>query len=207
MRSEIKEYNNTHCIKESVIKTISSKMKISFCSIGFKRLKLGSEKWLKTQQKVSLLSSTNIDCAIRARFYELTMGENCKGELYCLQNVFLNFPNRIHIGRNVFLNRNVNIVARTDIYIGDNVIIGPNVVINSGSHLYDDVERLIRDQGHKKIPIIIENNVFIGGNSFILPGVHIGSGSVVAAGAVVAKNVPPKTVVAGVPAKIIKTLT
>ena len=206
MRSEIKEYNNTHGAKEGVVKNLLSKMKISFCSIRFKKLKLGSEKWLKMQHKVSLRSSTNIDCAIRTRFYEITMGENCKGEFYCLQNTFLNFPNRIHIGRNVFLNRNVNIVARTDIYIGDNVMIGPNVVINSGSHIYDDVNRLIRDQGHKKSPITIENNVFIGGNAFILPGVHIGSGSVVAAGAVVTKNVPPKVVVAGVPAKIIKTL-
>ena len=83
-------------------------------------------------------------------------------------------------------------------------MIGPNTVINSGSHRFDEKDKLIRDQGHIKAPIIISNNVFIGGNVFILPGVTIGEGAVIGAGSIVTKDVDAFTVVAGNPAKVIR---
>lgn len=132
------------------------------------------------------------------------MKDNCKAGFYILPNCCLNFPKRIEIGENVFINRNVNIVARSNITIGNNVIIGPNTVINSGSHNYNNINKLIRTQGHKSLPIIIGNDVFIGGNVFILPGVVIGDGAVIGAGAVVTKSVGKFSVVAGVPAEEIR---
>ena len=203
MRSEINEFYLKNPRKTNLIQEVVKLVVLKSFEINIQRLKLGSERWHKWQSLVSNLSSTNFDCKIRSVFYEKTMGKNCLGKLYCLPGVYMNFPQKIKIGYNVFMNRNVNIVARDNIIIGDNVLIGPNTVLNSGSHKYKDRNILIRDQGHKKSPIVIGNDVFIGGNVFVLPGVHIGKGAVIGAGAVVSKDVAPNTVVAGVPAAII----
>lgn len=204
MRSEFREYLATHPSKNSNIRNFIEASIIEMLTIYFGRIDLGSEEWHDVQHFVSKLSSSTFYSKIRSLFYETTMSENCKGEFYCLPYVCLNFPSKIKIGYNVFINRNVNIVARDYITIGDNVMIGPNTVINSGSHRFDNPKDLIRNQGHKKAPIIISSNVFIGGNVFILPGVTIGEGAVVGAGAIVTKSVEPNTVVAGNPARIIK---
>lgn len=204
MRSEFKEYYETHKRKHNIICHSASIIIQNIAKEYFSSIELGSEEWHLIQNYISKLSATSFSSSIRSIFYEITMGKRCKGKFYCLPNVCFNFPNRIYLGYNVFINRNVNIVAREKIFIGDNVLIGPNVVINSGSHRYDDKEKLIRDQGHKKAPIIIGNNVFIGGNSFILPGVKIGEGAVVGAGSIVTKDVEAYTVVVGNPARIIK---
>lgn len=204
MRSEFKEYYSTHKQEKSIIKRKIECIIIGVLKSYFSRINLGSEKWHSVQHRVSKLSSSTFHATIRTLFYDITMKQNCNGNFYCLSNVCFNFPLKIKIGYNVFINRNVNIVARDNIIIGDNVIIGPNTVINSGSHKFDDKKELIRNQGHKKAPIIIGNNVFIGGNVFILPGVTIGEGAVVGAGSIVTKNVEPYTVVVGSPAEIIK---
>ena len=203
MRSEFKEYEAENRTRKNPLSKMVNGIRLHLFICKIRNVKLGSEKWHKLQNKVSRLSCTTADCKIRSTFYEKTMGANCKGKFYCLPNVYLNFPKRIKLGYNLFLNRNVHIVARDEIVIGDNVLIGPNTVINSGSHNYKDTDKLIRDQGHKKAPIVIGNDVFIGGNAFILPGVHIGDGAVVGAGAVVTKSVEPYTVVAGNPAVVI----
>lgn len=204
MRSELKEYYLTHPQKSSIVKKISQRIILEMAQYFFSTLDMGSEQWHMVQHSISKLASTSFSSTLRSTFYEITMRKNCKGKFYCLPFVCLNFPQRIFIGHNVFLNRNVNIVARDKIVIGDNVMIGPNTVINSGSHRFEDKDKLIRDQGHKKAPIIIGDNVFIGGNVFILPGVTIGEGSVVGAGSIVTKDVEKYTVVAGNPARIIK---
>ena len=204
MRSEFREYYATHGQRPSRIKQVLQRIALRLFRFQFSRLALGSEAWHNTQHFVSRLSSTTFQATIRALFYETTMKDHCKGAFYCLSNVCFNFPQRIFIGYNVFMNRNVNVVARERVTIGSNVIIGPNTVINSGSHNYGDMDRLIRDQGHKVAPIVIGTDVFIGGNVYILPGVKIGEGAVVGAGAVVTKDVEAYTVVVGNPAKIIK---
>lgn len=204
MRSEFKEYYTMNNKNSSYIRDGVKAAVISLIKKYFEGLELGSEEWHSVQHLVSKLSSSSFHSSIRTLFYEITMKENCKGKFYCLPNVCFNFPRRIRIGYNVFMNRNVNIVARDDITIGDNVMIGPNTVINSGSHKYENPNMLIRDQGHKKAPIIICNDVFIGGNVFVLPGITIGEGAVIGAGSIVTKNVEPNTVVVGNPARIIK---
>ena len=162
----------------------------------------GSERWHKYQQRISLLSSTNADMQIRSLFYEKSV--SCKGKAYILPGSILCYPYRIQLGYNVFINRNAYITARGPITIGDNVIIGPGVVINSGMHWYQDPNTLIRDQGHKILPIIIENDVWIGAKAVIMPGVFIGKGSVVGAGSIVTTSIPPYSVAVGVPARVIK---
>lgn len=112
------------------------------------------------------------------------------------------------VGNNVILNFRCHIGVINRIEIGDNVLIGSNVLITDHSH-----GRLERSnipfrsrQLISKGPVIIKNNVWICENACILSGVTVGEGSIVAANAVVDKDVPPYTLVAGVPAKIVRCI-
>lgn len=91
------------------------------------------------------------------------------------------------------------------ITIGNNVMLAPRVSIYAENHVFEHPEILIRNQGVEKKEVIIEDDCWIAANSILLAGVTIGKGSVVAAGSVVTENVPPYSIVAGVPAKWIKS--
>lgn len=131
----------------------------------------------------------------------------------CYEDTLIEPPFRCDEGKNVFIGRhfyanyNLTILDYDKIIIGDNVLIGPNVVISSATH---NVDWRIRnkDDGMDIMgaPVVIEDNVWIGANVTIMPGVTIGRHSVVGAGSMVNKDVPPDTVVAGVPAKIIRKI-
>jgi len=124
------------------------------------------------------------------------------------QNSFLNSDNSsIEIGNNFNSNHNLHLNAASGgkIVIGDNVLVGPNVVFRTSNHIIEDVNIPICSQGTLKGDIIVGNDVWIGSNCVILMGVKIGDGSVIAAGAVVNKDVAPYDVVGGVPAKKIKS--
>lgn len=108
----------------------------------------------------------------------------------------------ISIGDNTTINRNTNILSQ--VRIGANVSIAPNVTIVGANHIFADSRKTIKSQGSSSKGIVIEDDVWIATNTSILDGVTIGKGSVVAAGAVVNKDVPPYSVVAGVPARVIK---
>lgn len=106
------------------------------------------------------------------------------------------------VGNNSRINA-AHISVSSRVVIGNNVRIAPNVVIlDSDYHKVDDH---FSDDGVKQ-PIIIEDDVWLAMNCMVLKGVHIGKGAVVAAGAVVTKDVPRYTVVAGVPARVIKEI-
>lgn len=90
------------------------------------------------------------------------------------------------------------------ISIGNNVMISPRVSIYAENHVFDNPEILMKEQGVTQAPVIIEDDCWIASNSIILAGVTIGKGSVIAAGSVVTKDIPPYSVAAGVPAKVIK---
>ena len=92
-----------------------------------------------------------------------------------------------------------------EVHIGNNVWIGPNTDIYTVNHPLTAVSR--RKHLAKVEPVTIGNDVWIGGKVTITPGVTIGNNVVVAAGSVVTKNVPNNSLVAGVPAKVIRTLT
>lgn len=108
----------------------------------------------------------------------------------------------ITIGKRVFINSGCRFQDQGGITIGDDTLIGHNVVLATLNHSIAPDRR--KDMVPK--PIIIGKNVWIGANATILPGVTIGDNSVVAAGAVVTKNVSKNTVVGGIPAKILKTI-
>lgn len=90
------------------------------------------------------------------------------------------------------------------IEIGNQVMISPRVSIYAENHVFDDASRTIKSQGVKRKKVVIEDDCWIAANSIILAGVTIGKGSVVAAGSVVTSDVPPYSVVGGVPARLIK---
>ena len=204
MRKEMVLFNNKH--SPGRWKTLYTQFKetISIKLLQFRlhHIELGSKEWHIMQEKLSHGSSVGIDMAKRNYFYRKTL-RNCGDKPYIFPGVIMYYPGNIKIGYNVFINRGVYFTAQAKIMIGDNVLIGPYTVFNSGSHLYQDPSRIIRDQGHKLGPITIENDVWIGAHVIVLPGVTIGKGAVVAAGAVVAKSVEPYTVIAGIPARII----
>ena len=90
--------------------------------------------------------------------------------------------------------------------IGCHVNLAQGITITALNHNFKDKTQRIDDQGVSTNPVIIGDDIWIGANAVVLPGVSIGNHSVVAAGAVVTKDVPPHSLVAGVPAKIIKEI-
>ena len=92
-----------------------------------------------------------------------------------------------------------------EISIGNDVMLGPAVSIFSENHNFSDPDRTIKSQGVVRSSTIIENDVWIGANSTLLSGVTIGQGAVVAANSVVSRDVPAFAVVAGNPARLIKS--
>lgn len=116
--------------------------------------------------------------------------------------LYINYGKNTKIGKNVFINFDCVFLDLGGITIDDNVLIAPKVSLLSEGHLVSPNERGSLVPGH----IHIMKNAWIGAGATILPGVTIGENAVVAAGAVVSKNVPANTVVGGVPAKTIKKL-
>lgn len=98
----------------------------------------------------------------------------------------------------------LNAYIRGPLKIGDNVLMGPDCIILTSNHNYASLDKPIRQQGSSVQPVHIGNDVWIGTRVIILPGVTIGDGAIIAAGSVVTKNIPPYTVVGGVPARVIK---
>ncbi|WP_456103320.1 acyltransferase [Prevotella sp.] len=113
----------------------------------------------------------------------------------------------IHISDNTLIRRNSHITAINKIRIGKNVLTGTNVLISDNEHGESsrqnmNIQPRLR-QLVSKGEVIIEDNVWIGNNACILGGVRIGMGSIIGANAVVTKDIPPYSIAAGVPAKII----
>ena len=108
----------------------------------------------------------------------------------------------ITVGKNVFINTGCRFQDQGGIRIGDHVLIGHNVVLATLNHDFAPYNRATMHPA----PIHIEDRVWIGANATVVPGVTIGENSIVAAGAVVTKDVPPNTIVGGVPAKVLKRI-
>ncbi|MET3500349.1 acetyltransferase-like isoleucine patch superfamily enzyme [Mucilaginibacter sp. SG538B] len=113
-----------------------------------------------------------------------------------------NFGRFISIGKHVFINHACSFLDMGGITLEDHVLLGPKVNLITENHPLDPVNR----RGMICKPIVIKRNAWIGAGATILPGVTVGENAVVAAGAVVSKDVPANTVVGGIPAKILKTI-
>ncbi|HWV25399.1 MAG TPA: DapH/DapD/GlmU-related protein [Thermomicrobiales bacterium] len=115
---------------------------------------------------------------------------------------YADFGKNISLGKDVFINSGCRFQDHGGITIGDRALIGHAVVMATLNH---DLAPEKRATIHPR-PIVLGNDVWIGANATILPGVTIGDNAVVAAGAVVTKDVPENTIVAGVPAKVLKRI-
>jgi len=124
------------------------------------------------------------NCSLYAEAGRLTIGERCA----CNNNVMIN-------------------ACLGEITLGNDVIIGPNTVLRAADHAFDRSDLPIKEQGHSNGVIRIEDNVWLGANVVVTKDVRIGRGAVVGAGSVVTRDVPPDTVVGGVPARPIRTRT
>jgi acetyltransferase-like isoleucine patch superfamily enzyme len=148
---------------------------------------------------VNLMQDSQVGLA-RADWHRAALGKLGRAPAFS-PHVVISNPRNVVIGDTVAINYFTMIVAFAKITIGNDVLIGPYVLIHSGNHRFTDPEVSIREQGHERAPIDIEDDVWIGGHAVILAGTRIGYGAIVAAGAVVTKDVEPYAIVAGVPAK------
>lgn len=118
----------------------------------------------------------------------------------CFPSFYTDCGKNLHLGKHVFINSSCHFQDQGGVYVGNNVLIGHNVVLATLNHGMTVATRANLEPA----PIRIGNSVWIGSNSTVLAGVTIGDGAIVAAGAVVTKDVAPNTIVGGVPAKYIK---
>jgi maltose O-acetyltransferase len=113
----------------------------------------------------------------------------------------------ICIGEDVFIGAGACFSAKKRITIGNKVMFGPDVMIRGGNHNTSVLGKFIADVHEKRLeddlPVVIEDDAWVGARAIILKGVTIGRGAIVAAGAVVTKDVPPYAIAGGIPAKII----
>lgn len=141
-----------------------------------------SKNGIQFGNNVSIHSNTIIDCTGGIR----SIGEG------------------LVIGNSVGISPNCFIQVRGTVKIGNNVLFGPGVKLFSESHNFDDPKKFINEQGETRKGVIIEDGVWVGSDVTILDGVTIGRNSIIAAKSLVNKDVPSFSIVAGIPAKVIK---
>lgn len=114
------------------------------------------------------------------------------------------YPENITIMEHTYIGPNCTIYAHAEIFISRGTIIGPNLTIYSANHNFsENATSIPYDKKLNKSEICIGENVWIGGNVILLPNTKIGEGSIIGAGSVIAKEIPPFSIVVGNPAKII----
>ncbi|MFJ8888419.1 sugar O-acetyltransferase [Streptomyces sp. NPDC102402] len=115
------------------------------------------------------------------------------------------FGSNVHLGDDFFGNVNLTFVDDVDIRIGNDVMIAPSVTLTTTGHPVHPARRA--DFGRFSEPIDIEDKVWIGSNVVVLPGVRIGYGSVIGAGSVVSRSIPPMSVALGTPCRVVRPIT
>ena len=138
---------------------------------------------------------------LRALFSELTGGDVDEG-FRLFPPFYTDFGKNIRLGKNVFINSGCCFQDQGGIEIGDGCLIGHQVVMATLDHVQDPDRRADMIPA----PIVLGKNVWVGAHATILAGVTVGDNAVVAAGAVVTKDVPANAVVGGVPARIIRMI-
>lgn len=171
---------------------------------------IGKRVKINCKKKIHLKGSATIEdgCFINALSKKgITIGNNFslgRNSIIECTGVIRELGEELIIGENVGIAANAFIAMRGKIEIGDNTIFGPGVSIHAENHNFEDLEKPIRLQGATRKGIKIGKDCWIGSKAIILDGVNIGNHVIVAAGAVVKKDVPDYAIVGGVPAKIIK---
>jgi galactoside O-acetyltransferase len=152
---------------------------------------------------ISLLPYGVVGNWLRRQYWSVKLGGGLR-DVDIFPGVQLIASKNIRLGLGVSINRNVIIDAsHGEINIGDNVAIGPNTVLRAADHVFSNPNELIKNQGHKGGYIRIEEDSWLGTGVVVLRNVTVGKGSVIGAGAVVTRDVPPFSIAAGVPARVI----
>jgi acetyltransferase-like isoleucine patch superfamily enzyme len=167
----------------------------------FEPLNIGTRAKIQLTAELNKLSFDD-DAKVRAIFSEL-IGQMVDETFKLIPPFYTSGGLEIRVGRKVFINQCCTIYDMSGVDIADQVMIGPNVNIITSSHPMEPSKRRAYIEAK---PIIIERNVWIATVATILGGVTVGENSVVGAGAVVTKDVPANSFVAGVPAKVIRLL-
>jgi len=184
---------------QEFLDNVNSGQKITARSEGLMFSAMMSQKALEITNQIN--NSYHTPKEVRELFSKL-IGKNVDESFNLYPPFYTDFGKNLTIGKNVFFNSGCTIQDHGGVTIGDSTLIGHNVVLATLNHNMNPEHRgdIIA------APIKIGRNVWIGSNATVLSGVTIGDGAVIAAGAVVTKNVPENTVVAGVPAKIVKSV-
>ena len=171
-------------------------------------LRLDDQEYVKVQEvvdrtlRLSAQLSTASDVGqIRKLLSEIT-GSQIDQTTTVFAPFYTNFGRFITIGKGVFINHACSFLDMGGITIEDDVLIGPKVNLITENHPLDPTNRktlLLK-------PVVVKRNAWIGAAAKILPGVTIGENSIVAAGAVVSKDVSANTIVGGVPARVLKSI-
>ncbi len=148
------------------------------------------------------MNTSICDAATARKYYTAITGQTVGEDFNLNPPFYTDFGRNIRVGRRVFINFGCIFMDRGGITIGDDAFIAPQVKLITENHgLAPDKRRYITSRS-----IVIGNNVWIGAGAIVLPGVKIGDNAVIGAGSVVTKDVEANTVVAGNPAKPIKTI-
>src|SRR6266487_1123453 len=172
---------------------VGRRCKIRHCN----KIRTGRMTLISDHVEINALSKKGIVMGDNVSIHRQTIIE-CTG-------VIRELGEGLTIGNNVGIAQNCFIQVRGFVSIGSNVMFGPNVSIFSENHGFERTDVPMIKQTTVRKGVVIEDDVWLGTQSVILDGVTIGKGSIVAAGAIVNVNVPPYSIVAGVPAKIIKS--
>jgi acetyltransferase-like isoleucine patch superfamily enzyme len=138
---------------------------------------------------------------VRVLFERLT-GAPVDPSFWMLPPFYTDFGKNIRVGKNVFINHGCEFMDRGGITLEDSVLIGPRVNLVTINHPVEPTQR----RSTFCAPIVIQRNAWIGVGSSVMPGVTIGENAIVAANAVVTKDVPANTIVGGIPAEVIRRL-
>lgn len=186
---EIKEFlerlNAKECVKAG------SDMHKKMCELSNEAMRITCE----------LNSSYHTPEEIRALFSALT-GKQVDESFMMFPPFYTDCGQNITVGENVFINSCCNFQDQGGITIGDGSLIGHKAILATLNHGFAPEDR----GSLYPAPIIIGKNVWVGASATLLPGITIGDNAIIAAGAVVTKSVPANTIVAGVPAKVVRML-
>ncbi|REC63849.1 sugar O-acetyltransferase [Chryseobacterium pennae] len=159
------------------------------------------EQSFSTKKLLIQMNNTSDPDEVRDLLGQITASEIDKST-HIFTPLYINYGKHTRIGKNVFINFDCTFLDLGGITIEDNVLIAPKVSLLSEGHPVSSEDRHSLMVGS----IHIKKNAWIGANATILPGVTIGENSIVAAGAVVSKDVPDNTIAGGIPAKTIKQI-